>query len=712
MTISTEGYVMEFYSFGTGETDVPTDKEIVGGKAASLSLMTNMGLAVPPGFIIPISMCQNYWSPTTKQVKFVNDIVYEATPHLNKMEDHFGYDPLLSVRSGAPVSMPGMMDTILNVGLNLHNIGDWEQRLGARATWDSYRRLILMLSTTGYDLEEKLMNGPLEQVKEDKGYDADTDLTVEDLKIVCDGMLKTFKVHKGFEFPTNLDDQLFVAIDAVFRSWNSERAKVYRKINKLEHVTGTAVTIQAMVFGNMNDISGTGVLFTANPLTGEPGMYGEYLINAQGEDVVAGIRTPEPIQSMKDSNDPAWAELHGELEYVCNVLENHYNDMVDIEFTVQDGVLYVLQSRVGKRSAAAAIRIATDMLQAGDITRQQMFGRITRSQYKTTKRPSVDQAFKGEPQFKGINASPGVATGYAVYSSKDAVAAAEKGDKVILVTHETTPDDIAGMNAAVGILTATGGSTSHAAVVARAMDKPCVCGVGHDLLPHLNGLDVSITICGSTGRVWIALDVPVIEGAGSQRKTLLDLVAEDAYQQVNLLETDENTLPQYCAVNVGMHVMLGVATDDIVLCIVGAQALNRSVLIDLNPMQIYKTKGLRTIFSSTDPMEQAYHQVLLQLIAQVKSGTLDPTTILVARGSEDILDALEKVGFIVVKEAKTLNDLLSGPATMSEGFIENVMGGAATADIVLNALKKAGVELKGAARDIHPEHVLFTLLAD
>ncbi|QIG66800.1 pyruvate phosphate dikinase protein [Rhizobium phage RHph_TM16] len=703
---------MEIYSFGTGQQLVPEDKEIVGGKASSLAFMTNMGLNVPPGFIIPIANCTNYWMPTTKKVKFVEELVKDSIDHLGYLNNHFGYDPLLSVRSGAPVSMPGMMDTILNVGLTTDNIGEWAERIGEWAAWDSYRRLILMLSTTGYGLPEKLMNEPLEHMKEKQGL-TDQELSVKEMMIVCESMKENFRLQKGHHFPDNMLDQLHVAINAVFASWNSDRAVVYRKINNLQHVSGTAVTVQSMVFGNMNDQSGTGVLFTRNPLTGEPGMYGEFLINAQGEDVVAGIRTPEPVIDMKlEAYGEVWNDVYDELEDVCKALETKYNDMVDIEFTVQDGKLFILQSRVGKRSAQAAIRIALDMHNEDMLTRGQVFKRVTRNQYKITKRPSVDPAYKGEPDFVGINASPGVAVGYAVYSSQEAVEAAEKGDIVILVTHETTPDDIAGMNAAAGILTATGGSTSHAAVVARAMDKPCVCGVGPGLLPHLGGLDTTVTICGSTGRVWIAEDVPIIEGAGASRKEFLDLVAEDAYQQIDLTQIEEDTLPQNCAVSIANHVMMGVAPGDIALMLVGMQTLGRNIMVDLDQSPITDTAGLRTMFTGSDIMAVEYENALTAIVNQVKHGKLEEHGILFARGTPIVMEAFDKLGFKTVKQAKTLQDLMNGPADVTAHFINNVMGGEQAYQTVVEALKKAGVEIEGAAKDIHPEHVLFTLLAN
>ncbi|QIG76966.1 pyruvate phosphate dikinase protein [Rhizobium phage RHph_Y1_11] len=720
---------MKIHDFGPGITGVVTDKEVVGGKGQSLALMTNMGINVPPGCIIDIPHCTNYWwLEGADQFEFVTQISNDLLDtHLPKLAAHVGWMPLLSVRSGAPVSMPGMMDTILNVGLTSDTLPDWEIRIGERATWDSYRRLILMLSTTAFGLPEKVMNAPLEHMKAKYDCQSDTELELVHLIAICESMKLTFKHHTGKAFPDTLSEQLNAAVEAVFRSWNSERALVYRKINNLEHVSGTAVTVQAMAFGNLNEQSGTGVLFTRNPLTGEKKLYGEFLVNAQGEDVVAGIRTPHDIHEMAKTDVKLWNGVYAEILQVCAQLEDFYKDMVDIEFTVQNGELYILQSRVGKRSAAAALKIAMDLYDEGVIDSDEIFKRITRNQYKVSKRPIVDPSFKKAPAGTGINASPGVVTGTAVFSAEQAVMAREAGKDVILVTKETTPDDIAGMNAAVGILTATGGSTSHAAVVARAMEKPCVCGLtGLTILSNgvaslkltaeiTQGISVEtkITICGSSGRVWINEEVPITAGdSGKARKTLLDMVSGDAYQVVNLMELSEDTVPQNIAIRIEHCVMQGLSVDDIVQSIAGLQVLGHNIMLDLGMADLEGTKALRSIFCQ-DPLPKQHILVLNAILAMPKKGMLDPDKVLISRADKAIADVFVKAGFIINKPAKVIADLMGNHAVeITEDFIKNVVGSKDALDELMKLLEAGGKKPKAATRDIHPERLLFTRLAD
>jgi pyruvate,phosphate dikinase len=515
-----------FYRFSGGTCDYTGDpsskaaKALLGGKGAGLVLMAQQGLNVPPGFTIPTTFCNEFrkLKTNTDQTAFLDAVTAEAEQHMNWLSMEFGYTPLVSVRSGAPVSMPGMMDTILNVGLTDVNAEDWAARIGKRATSDSFRRLIQMLGATAYGVPMEVFEFQLAKVKKECGKTSDTDLTDNELGLTCLRYLAAFKQNKGFEFPVgDWKEQLRAAIWAVFHSWDNPRAIEYRKINKLDDAMGTAVNVQAMVFGNMGDDSGSGVLFTRDPSTGAKYIMGEYLANAQGEDVVAGIRTPKSLKTISEEADAANAEppdWFGALAEVCGHLEGLYRDMVDVEFTVQKGKLFILQSRAGKRSARAAFKIADDLVNEGVITKAEALKRVTREQFKVVRRPSIDPSFKVKPNVVGLPACPGVVCGRPVFSSEEAVNAP---DDVILVTHETNPNDIAGMAKAKGILTQTGGATSHAAVVARAMDKPCVVGCTEldieKLLLIGNSKAGVITIDGGTGQVWIGVEVPVVDAS-------------------------------------------------------------------------------------------------------------------------------------------------------------------------------------------------------
>jgi len=490
-------------------------KALLGGKGAGLTMMAQQGLNVPPGFTITTDVCNEWRKLTTEpqRVSFMDKLMNDVNEHMEWLDDQFGYRPLVSVRSGAPISMPGMMDTILNVGLTYENIDGWVARIGQRAASDSFRRLIQMLGSTGFGVPMEVFDFQLARVKKEVGKKADTDLTALELDQVSDAYLDAFNAHKGHAFPTtDAEHQLRVAIRAVFDSWMNPRAIEYRKINGISEDMGTAVNVQAMVFGNMGEDSGTGVLFSRDPSTGAKGMMGEFLTNAQGEDVVAGIRTPHNVSKMTQMGPAglAWADTHDQLVKLCADLEVAYKDMVDIEFTVQKGKLFVLQSRSGKRSARAAFQIAVDMVEEGAIDKATALKRLTADQFKVVRRPMIDPKFKVKPDVIGLPACPGVVTGRPVFSSADAVKAT---DPVILVTHETDPDDIAGMAKAIGILTQTGGATSHAAVVARAMDKPCIVGCTDLKLTEDGFACKKVTIDGSTGHVWFGVDVPVIDAS-------------------------------------------------------------------------------------------------------------------------------------------------------------------------------------------------------
>lgn len=467
------------YFFGNGKAEGDgKDKNLLGGKGAGLAEMTNLGIPVPPGFTITTEACIEY----QKNNGYPEGMWEQTLEALKKLEETVGKkfgDPtnplLVSVRSGARVSMPGMMDTVLNLGLNDETVkGLAKISNNERFAYDSYRRFIQMFSDVVLGVEHHKFENALKKIKLEKNVELDTELDAESLKRLVNEYKKIVEEETGKPFPQDTMEQLKLAIDAVFNSWNNQRAKTYRKLNKIPDDWGTAVNIVAMVFGNMGDDSGTGVAFTRNPSTGEKEFFGEFLINAQGEDVVAGIRTPEPIAKLKE----IMPEVFAQLEDVYKKLELHYKDMQDIEFTVENKKLYMLQTRTGKRTAKAAVKIAYDMYKEGLIDKKTAVLRLLPEQVDQLLHPMIDPKEKYHAIAKGLPASPGAAVGKVVFNAEDAEKKAAAGEAVILVRNETSPEDIGGMHAAAGILTATGGMTSHAAVVARGMGKCCVAGCG------------------------------------------------------------------------------------------------------------------------------------------------------------------------------------------------------------------------------------------
>ncbi|MBU4304222.1 MAG: pyruvate, phosphate dikinase [Candidatus Omnitrophica bacterium] len=468
------------YFFGKGKSEGNTKmKELLGGKGANLAEMARIGVPVPPGFTISTEVC-DYYNKHNK--KYPAELQKQIDENIAKLEKVMGAklgDPknplLVSVRSGAAASMPGMMDTVLNLGLNEEAvIGFAKKTNNERLAWDAYRRFIDMFSDVVMGVPHEHFEEKMTEVKNKYNAKLDTDLTAEQLKELVAEYKKVFQKHMKKPFPSKAKDQLMAAINAVFGSWNIPRAVTYRRINRITGLLGTAVNVQAMVFGNMGNTSGTGVAFTRNPSTGEEEFYGEFLINAQGEDVVAGIRTPEPISDLKKE----WPHIYKELDDIRYKLEKHYKDMQDIEFTIQEGKLFMLQTRTGKRTGLAAVRIAVDMVKEEMITPEQALLRIEGDQLNQLLFPIFDTNAKLESKqvAKGLPAGPGAASGQVVFTAKDAEEWKKTGKKVILVRHETSPEDVAGMDAAVGILTSTGGMTSHAAVVARGWGKCCIAG--------------------------------------------------------------------------------------------------------------------------------------------------------------------------------------------------------------------------------------------
>ncbi len=495
------------YDFSEGDKSM---KDLLGGKGANLAEMTKLGLPVPPGFTISTEACRAY----LRQGAVPESLAPEVTTALRHVEDLMGRrlgdpkDPLLvSVRSGAKFSMPGMMETVLNIGLNDESVAGLAEVSGnERFAWDSYRRLIQMFGKTVLDIDGELFSHALESLKESRGITADVDLTAEDLRGLVDTFKGIVREATGADFPQNPREQMDMAVEAVFRSWNTERATIYRRRERIPHDLGTAVNICTMVFGNMGEDSGTGVCFTRDPSTGHSGVYGDYLNNAQGEDVVAGIRNTLPLSALGERNK----EVYDELRAIMRKLETHYRDLCDIEFTVERGKLWMLQTRVGKRTAAAAFRVAIQLVDEKLITMDEALTRVTGEQLTQLMFPQFDASASKDLVAKGMAASPGAAVGRIVFDNAQAEAAAAAGIKCVLVRRETNPDDLPGMVAAEGVLTARGGKTSHAAVVARGMGKTCVCGA------EALDIDAEAGTVTVNGRVLTGEDVIAIDGQSGE----------------------------------------------------------------------------------------------------------------------------------------------------------------------------------------------------
>ncbi len=510
------------YLFKEGNADM---RNLLGGKGANLAEMTNLGLPIPQGFTVTTEACTDYYASGKQITEEIKTQIFEALAVLEKEQGKaFGdtEDPLLvSVRSGARASMPGMMDTILNLGLNDVAVEGFAKKTGnPRFAYDSYRRFIQMYSDVVMEIPKSHFERILDEEKESRGARFDTDLTADDLKDIIVKFKSIYKDSQGEEFPQDPKDQLMGAVKAVFRSWDNPRAIVYRRMNDIPGDWGTAVNVQAMVFGNMGNTSGTGVAFTRNPSTGAKGIYGEYLINAQGEDVVAGVRTPQPITKLEED----MPECYQEFMNIAQKLEGHYRDMQDMEFTIQEGKLYFLQTRNGKRTAQAALQIACDLVDEGKITKEEAVTRIEAKSLDQLLHPTFDaDALKaGEVIGEALPASPGAAAGKVYFTADEAKAAHEAGERVVLARLETSPEDIEGMHAAEGILTVRGGMTSHAAVVARGMGTACVSGCGEIIMHEeekyfeLGGHTIKegdyISLDGSTGKIYLG-DIRTVEAS-------------------------------------------------------------------------------------------------------------------------------------------------------------------------------------------------------
>lgn len=701
-----------YYISASGSTEYvePEPKKmILGGKGAGLHDMVAIGLPVPPAICIPTTYCNAFRKLGGKALRanFIDNLMGKLQPLLERMSKEIGYMPLVSVRSGAPFSMPGMMDTILNVGLTTMNVDEWGTRIGERAAFDSYRRLIQMLGSPAFGVPNDVFEHELKEVKKLQGVTEDTELDVAALKTCCFMMTQKFQAVAQQEFPNTFEEQLRAAVAAVFNSWMNPRAIEYRKMNKISEDLGTAVNVQCMAFGNMGDDSGTGVLFTRNPSTGATGMMGEFLPNAQGEDVVAGIRTPINVAEMEDQPQPhreLWQVIHAELLELCETLEKHYRDMVDIEFTVMQGKLFVLQSRVGKRSAKAAFQIAHDLVEEGVITPAEAIKRITREQFKLARRPMIDPKWKAEPRFTGLPACPGIAVGVPVFSSADAVNCTEP---CVLVTHETTPDDIAGMNAARGILTQTGGATSHAAVVARAMDKPCVVGcteLNWDLLKKAK----TVAIDGATGRVWLNEEVPVVDSSQdpSVHKVMSWCVDEMGVVPLEELEREE-------AGGYAISALTFWGNEDVMEVVLETLAEKEDrhlITLDVRGPKDHMPLEDQQLHDAFYIHDEVKFYGIIRAALDAHAAELKGLNI--RNAPSQWVSQLKKLGYTVAGTAQTVADLMEGgPVNTTPEFIEKVIGGPEAWKQLEAMLLAAGVKFHAVPEAVPAEYAAYKMLA-
>jgi pyruvate,phosphate dikinase len=687
---------------------------LLGGKGANLAEMCQLGLPVPPGFTITTAVCNHYRQSTAKETVLAA-VVEEALEHADWLAQELGHLPLLSVRSGAPVSMPGMMDTILNVGITTGNLAAWSERIGARAAADSQRRLIQMLATTAFGMQPGEFEALLTQKRFAKKVKTDAELDATALLELVAEYQAIFALATGLDWPDTLAGQLIHAIRAVFESWMSPRAIDYRKLNQIDDAMGTAVTVQAMVFGNMGLDSGSGVLFTRDPLTGDDILYGEFLQNAQGEDVVAGIRTPLPLDAMGSHGmapQPCWSTVCEELVDLAEHLEQHYRDMLDLEFTVQQGRLWLLQCRTGKRSALAAFRIAAAMVEEGLIDKATALSRLTAEQYKLVRRPRIADGFAVPPAATGIAASPGVASGRPVFSAKAAIDCSEP---CIMVTHDTCPDDIAGMAAAAGILTRTGGTTSHAAVVARAMDKPAVVGctdLGPAMAALQKGLVQRVTIDGGSGRVWFDVEVPVVDG--SDDPAVLKICRWAVERSAHAV-----SCPKLWDIDRPVRIMAAnwwgnkEALEQVLHEL--EQLPDRShVTLDLSPPIMFQAESdlvLQECFCQEDVAGMVGLTLdALQALAG-RASRLEGLALVLAEVEPKTVAELTGLGFRLGVTPHTIADLLAGDMVACDAdFIETVVGGSAAWQELQAVFAQAGRPVKLMLPAAPAEYLVFTQL--
>ncbi len=698
--------VKGLYKFGGGKTEgsgLMIDQ--LGGKGAGLVELCDLGLNVPRGYIISTAKSLEFGKCDDElNVEWMIVEIIKNSQFQKVLKDLGG--ELVSVRSGAPVSMPGMMDTILNVGLTNKNIGAWCAKLGERAGLDCRRRLVEMLSSVALGVPRELFDEVRSEVLAKYKMVKDSEFNCVALWELL-GRYDELLQAQGVEFPDTFEEQLAASIRAVFESWSNPRAVEYRKINSITEDLGTAVTIQVMVFGNLNDQSGAGVLFTRNPSTGEPVMTGEFLPRAQGEDVVAGTHTPYPLTWMwMDDSGSKWTEMYCQIEDLSKMLEAHYEDVMDIEFTVQDYELFVLQVRSAKRTARAAFRFAVDFDNTSLLTPQD---------YIATKRPIVVPGYDKKPIITGLPACSGLAVGRPVFSSMEAVMAEYP---VILFAKQTTPDDIAGMNAAVGIVTAEGGITSHAAVVARAMNKPCVTGVTDMVVGTSSATIGNVTITGITkmsvdgdeGRIWNH-EVPVYDGVDDENvRTVIGKLFEESGYMIRSGELKgKNTLLVVADLILRKDWKAGI--DELVASVVeyGTEALILDLSCwwrdyDNSDGQIRVGLGCLGLGLDADLMSA----IVLELCGRKELAGIR----VVGATHEAVSGAMEAAGMIVVPEVKSIKDVLEakGPVIISKAFIDEVIGGGETWENLVKILGAGGhfVDVMAPARS--EAEVVFELL--
>jgi phosphohistidine swiveling domain-containing protein len=697
---------LPIYRFGPVNEGNASMKDVLGGKGANLAEMASMGFPVPPGYTLPCEFSVNFLHGSYEYQKgFLESVKAHVMTGDQYLFEQFGFHPLVSVRSGAPVSMPGMMDTILNVGINEENLEEWKKRIGERAALDSYRRFLQMYGATALNIDHGAFEEALQDIKHSAKVETDSELQAHYLE----RLIKRYKdIYADWnqKVPQTRQDAIMGSIEAVFRSWNSPRAQAYRADNKLSFEMGTAVNVQAMVFGNMNDKSCSGVAFTRDKANGVNNPTGDFLVNAQGEEVVAGTRTPDPLHKMKAWNSKVFYEL---LE-LMKKLEQHYKDMQDVEFTVQDDKLYMLQTRTAKRSALAAFRVAHDMVEEGLISKDEALKRVKRTQLLEILKPSIDPSFKGEPIAKGLPVGGSVVSGEACFESGDAINCNKEGGKAILIRKETNPDDYMGIKASVGVLTATGGPTAHAAVVCNGLDKPCVVGCsGLDVkatFAKVNGVTIHegdvVSIDGSTGNVYLG-EVPVKEpqitkevraiaawfskAQRSYRVTggyVADLIAQivDAPDWVKVVHIDTCGLKKI----EGFLSILGqyIAEED--------QA-GRTFVLDLSgPDGSYGKcdRAVNRMFglkpgALDDADLKATELLQWESVAVARTVVKTPKSCTTA-------DQLRWKGFKVMGAVKTVEDLLKGdgPAIIDDETVLKVFGSKEALQFVQDAMAKAG----------------------
>ncbi|MGI6406222.1 MAG: pyruvate, phosphate dikinase [Syntrophaceticus sp.] len=701
------------YLFDEGNGEM---KDLLGGKGAGLAEMTKLGLPVPPGFTITTEACNEYDVTKKELPAGVEEQIKDALQSLEKkVGKTFGGSKnplLLSVRSGAKVSMPGMMDTILNLGLNDQTVQVLAEATGnERFALDCYRRFIQMYGEIVLNVEFNRFEDALEKNKRRYRVEYDHELQAEHLKKVLDEYKEIIKSSTGSEFPQEPMEQLNKAVMAVFESWNNPRARVYRKVNKIPDDLGTAVNVQAMVFGNTGKNSGTGVAFTRDPATGENVIFGEYLINAQGEDVVAGIRTPQPISKLQEEMPEAFEQFKN----TCSLLEKHYRDLQDIEFTIEQGKLYLLQTRSGKRTAAASVKIAVDMVKEDLISKEEALLRVNPEQLNQVLHKRLDTKIQFDVLAKGLPASPGAASGYVVFDANEAERCGQNGDKVILVRMETTPDDIHGLIMAQGVLTSRGGMTSHAAVVARGMGKPCVCGCEALNIDYkakkmtVGELEIKegdlITIDGSTGQVILG-DIPLIAPEMGEELRLL-LQWSDEIRRLGVFTNadtpeDAQRARDFGAQGVGLcrteHMFMAQERLPIVQTMIMAKTQQErdGALEKLLPMQqrdfygiLKAMDGLPTIIRLLDPP-------LHEFLPNIEDLSLKITKLKLTDGDADEISSLERL----LTKARALQEL--NPMLGHRGC----RLGITTPEIYamqVQAIVQATVQLKQEGLNPHPE---------